>query len=657
MKPTDSDFMAMVRKRMGYARDAALPHMDRGQNDQQHIIGHQWREEDRLQRESEGKPCLVFNALPQYVRQVTGQIRSLNPAIKVLAADSAATKDVAEILEGLIRHIEYKSDAPSVYEAAAESAAQCSVGYWRVRTEYCDDTSFDQDIVIERIHNPWSVFIDPMAKHTTRRDAQFAFIVDEMPLDEFRLQYPDASTADFTADHRVTDLHQWVSADTIVLAEYYWIEHEEYEIGQAPDGTVLRAPFPQGLPISRRRKVRAPRVKWAKVTGTEVLEGPVDVPGKYIPIVAVTGEEIHLGEEVYISSVIRFAKDAQMLYNVTKSSEAETVMLQPRAPFMVTTKQIAGLEEFWADANSANRPYLPYNPDPEAPMPQRIAPPVSSQGLMVQAQMAIEDMKRTTGIYDASLGARSNETSGVAIQQRQMEAQNGTSIYQDNMIKGVRQTGELILAMIPQVYDTQRAVRILGEDDQEKIVLINQMLMTQDGPMPVNDVTVGRYDVRMAVGPTYATRRQESADKMMEFLRGLPAAAPMIADLIAKSQDWPEADRIAERLRKTLPPEIADDEDDEPSPEQAQAKAMAMQQAQMQAQMQAQAQEIEMRKAAAEAQEAEADAVKAQAEAQKAQLELAAATGQLEALINQRVTQAVGAIMAPQPPQVLQPTF
>jgi hypothetical protein len=254
----------------------------------------------------------------------------------------------------------------------------------------------------------------------------------------------------------------------------------------------------------------------------------------------------------------------------------------------------------------------------------RVAPPVASQAVAMEVQMSAEDMKGTTGIYDASLGATSNEKSGVAIRERKMEAQTNTSVYADNMVKAITQTGKILVSMIPKVYDTQRVIRILGEDDQEKQVLINSLMVANGQYVPVNDLTMGSYDVRISVGPSYETKRQEASEGMMAFLQAVPQAAPMVADLIAKMQDWPESDRVAERLRKALPPGLAEEEEQQ-SPEAMQAaqmaqqqQAQAMQQQQAAMQMEMAKAEAEIRKAQAEAKEAEADAIKAQVEAQLA---------------------------------------
>jgi hypothetical protein len=656
MSDKHADLLQLARERRDEAEAADERNRDRSADDLKFLIGDQWPEEIRAAREEEGKPCLTINGLPQFVRQVTGQIRQLNPAIKVVAADGQASEDVAEVIGGLIRQIENQADAASIYEQAAESAAACGIGNFRVRSDYCDGDTFDQELLIERVHNPFAVFWDPMAKHPTRMDAGFCFIAEEMKRDDFTEAYPDAQADDISSEHHPDRVSRWYSSDTVVVAEYYWIEHEEHTIGLLPDGQIVRDPVAP-MNVIRKRTVREPRVKWAKITGHEVLEGPVDVPGRFIPVFAVTGEEWHLGEEMYRSSVIRFAKDPQQLYNYSRSAHAETVALQPKAPYIVTARQVMNLEKFWNEANKSNRPYLPYNADEKAPPPQRSTPPVPSSGLLQEISLAGEDMKRTTGIYDASLGARSNETSGVAIQQRQQESQLGSSIYADNMVKAIHQCGKVMVDMIPAVYDTQRVIRILGENDQEKMVVINGMMQSQDGIVPVNDLQIGKYDVRISVGPSYDTKREESRAGMMDFLRAYPPAAQVTADLVAKAQDWPDADQFAERLRKQLPPGMISPEDmtDE-------ERQQAEQEMQQQQQMQQMMQQIEMakieasvRKGTAEAGEAESDAQKAALDVAEAQLELAAKNGQLNQIIQAHVAHALQTIMAQGVPMQQQP--
>ena len=620
MKP--NDILKAAQDRLKEATAYEQQNRDRAIDDLGMMTGEtQWTPEDRQARALAKRPCLTFNQYPQFVRRVTAQIRGMNPAIEVKAADDIADRDTAEIIEGLVRAIEVDSDATSVYEATAESAAMCSFGHFRVRNIYEDGLTFQQKIVVERVYNQFSVFTDPAARHPTRMDARWRIIVDEVPKETFKQDYPDAACEDFTSEHSPHLAGLWAASDkqSMVVAEYYWIEPETVMIALGPQGEVLRE-WPKDFKPVRTRKAVVNKVKWAKVSGRDVLEGPSDVPGRYIPVVTVTGEEISLGESTYLSSVGRFAKDAQIAYNLAQTSSVEVVLSQPKAPYMVTAHQIAGYEQYWNVANATNAPYLPYNADPNAPAPMRVPPPVASQGLMTLAQMASEDMKRTTGIFDASLGARSNETSGVAIEARQAEAEASTSIYSDNMVKAVHQCGRIIVSMLPEIYDTKQVVRILGQDGKEKMVTINDVTIEGGAMKPVNDLQIGAYDVVIAVGPSYDTKREKSAAAMIELSRSIPAIGQLAPDLVVRSMDFADAERMADRLAKGLPPGMQEDPD-EPTPEQQQAKQAQMQQMQQQAQMQQAMAEAEITTKQAEAVKAQADAEKAKADAIKAQFE------------------------------------
>ena len=635
----DGEIVKQARDRIAEAIDADRENREHALDDLQHLVGEgQWPENVRAEREASNRPCLTINRLPQFLRQVTGDIRRLNPAIDILPGDDGASDDAAEIIEGLVRQIEYKSGATNTYEGAAESAAACGMGFWRVRADWEDDYSFTQEVRIERISNPFSVYFDPAARAPTREDANWCFVTQSMTREAFVEAYPDAIVVDAGHDAENDGLHHWHGSDSVVVGEYFWIETQETEIGLMADGTVIQKPNAE-MNVVRKRKATTRKVMWAKVSGKEVLEGPQEVASKFIPVVAVMGEELPVDDKVYRSSVIRHAKDPQRLYNYWRSAQTELVALQPKAPFLVTPKQIQGFETFWGQANNSNRAYLPYNPDDKAGMPSRSMPPVSSQGMTQEVMTAAEDMKATTGIYDSGLGQRSNENSGVAIRQRQMESDISTSIYTDNLARAIEHSGRIIVSMIPRVYDTNRLIRVVAKDGTQRQEEINGLQITQDGVQMVNDLRAGKYDVRVNVGPNYTTKRQESAASMMDFIRSMPSAGPMIMDLVAKNMDWPGADQIADRLKKALPPGMTAPED--MTPEEQQAMQAAMQQQQQQQQVQQAALQIQMQKAAAEAKEADADAQKAQTEAAQAALELAMQNGQMNAAIDQAVNAAV----------------
>ena len=641
------DIIDAARKRIDEAASVDRRNRENGENDLRFVIGDHWPEKEKKERTDAGKPTITVNGLSKFIRQVTAQIRQMNPSIKVYASDQAATDDVAEIYEGLIRQIEAASHAQNVYEGAGESAAGCGIGHWRILTRYCDGDTFDQEIYLQRIYNPFSVFWDPLARESSRKDARYCFVTEEVAKDAFEKQYPKAGTTPLTDEDKANTGENgiaWATPDTVTVAEYMWIEERSVEIVQLTNGEIgpadkLPPNFPKEM-IVKRRKKKERYTRWVKMTATDILEGPLDIPSPFIPVVSVTGEEWHLGSEVYRSSVIRFAKDPQVLYNYARSAQAEVIALQPKAPYLATSKQIGAHAEKWRNANTSNQAVLLYEPDERVPNPPtRVPPPIPSAALMSEIQLAAEDMKQTTGIYDASLGAQSNETSGVAIRARQTEAAAANSIYADNLSRAVAHTGDILVAMIPRVYDTQRIVRLLGQDGQEKAEVINALIVENGVERPVNDLTVGKYAVKISVGPSYQSKKQEASEGMMAFMQAMPQTAPIIGDLIASAQDWPDdiQERVAKRLRKALPQGMAEPEENEEGaasdPMQAQQQQMQMMQQQQQQAMQAeqQMQAADLALKSAQAEKAQADAAKAAAEAQKAQLELAIMQAQIAA--------------------------
>jgi len=630
----NAGILELARTRLAEAVTADEDNRTEALSDLEHLAGIQWDEAVKEAREAENRPCLTINRLPQFVRQVTGDIRKLNPAIRIIPSDIGATKELADINAGIIRGIEYECKASAVYEGAAESAAQCGIGNFRILTEYESDDSFNQVIKIKRIHNPFAVYWDPAAKESTREDADWCMIIEEMKLDDFEDAYPKDEAAGVDADDEVSDLGNWYEGGTVKVAEYYWKEPVRKKIGLLATGEVVEDPTAAHNTV-KVRTIDTHKLMWAKISGKDVLEKAQEVPCRHIPVVAVTGEEMTVGDAIVRTSVIRFARDAQKMYNYWRSASTEMIALQPKAPYLVTAKQIQGQEAEWAAANDSNAAYLIYSPDEKAGTPQRLPPPIPSAGMLQEISMASEDMKATTGIYDAGLGQRSSETSGVAIRQRQMESDISTSIYTDNLAKAIEHCGRILLSMIPKIYDTNRQISIVDDEDQEDMIEINGKVMTNQGQADLNNLSIGKYAVRVSVGPNYTTRRQETQDGMMKFVQAVPQAGQIAGDLIAKSMDWPDADKLAERLKKMLPPNLQDTTD--LPPEQQAQMQQQMQAQQQQKQIEQQAVQIDMRKAAAEAQEAEADSVKAQAEAQEAQYDLAAKTGQLDATIAQIV--------------------
>ncbi len=543
--------------------------------------GEQWPTEIQDQRQKEGRPCLTINRLPQFIAQVVGDARQNKPAIKVHPVDEGADPDTAETLEGLIRHIEYASQASTAYLSAFEHAVTGGMGAWRIYTKRDNYDPFVQDACIERIRSPFSVYWDPDARKYDKSDAKWCFVTEWISKKGFEAKYPKKTPDDWEGEY-VGKRMTWTEGEKVRIAEYWIKRPKTRNIALMQDGS--RVEWEQLDPSLYHSVVQIAEVESHEVVryllcGHDVLEDEQIFPGEYIPIVPVYGPEEVVGDRIRYRSLIRYAKDPMRQYNYWQSALTEKIALAPKAPFIATVAQIKGLERFWNNANSENRAYLPYNPDPLAGGPPiRQQPAAINAAELQQAAQAIDDLKATTGIYDASLGNRGNETSGRAIVARQREGDTATFAWIDNLARSIEHTGRILVGIIPSLYDTTRVVRILGEDGSAKTATLNQPAMTEKGPGIVNDLTTGKYDVTISVGPSYATRRLEAADSMMAFMQAVPQAGQVAADLIAKNMDWPGADAIAERLKRMLPPGVIDEE---LTPQQQQ---MQMQQQQMQQQ-------------------------------------------------------------------------
>ena len=544
------------------------------------------------------RPCLTVNKLPQHVRQVTNDQRQNRPSGKVIPADDHADVEVAEIFNGMVRHIEYISDADVAYDTACENQVSYGEGYIRILTEYCDENTFDQDIKIGRVRNSFSVYMDPTIQDPTGADAKWCFVTEDITKEEYARMYPDSAPITTLQTLGVGDqnLSQWLMEDTVRIADYYYVDYDRATLNLYPgnvtafDGTLedkqLKAIY--GKPKRTRESDRV-KIKYCKINGYEILEER-DWAGKYIPVVRIVGNEFEVDGRLYVSGLVRNAKDAQRMYNYWVSQEAEMLALAPKAPFIGYGGQFEGYENQWKTANTTNWPYLEVNPDVTdgqgavLPLPQRAQPPMASSGLLQAKAGAAEDIKASTGQYNASLGMSSNERSGKAILARQREGDVGTYHYGDNLARGVRHIVRQLVDLIPKIYDTQRVARIIGLDGETSMVKIDPMQQEPVKKIMQDDIVidkiynpnVGKYDVVVATGPGYATKRQEALEAMAQLLQGNPSLWAVAGDLFVKNMDWPGAQEMAKRFAKTIDPKLMEDGDKSPELQMAEQQMQAM---------------------------------------------------------------------------------
>lgn len=580
------DFLSAVRKKFNRAVTVESDNRKAAVDDLKFKSGEaQWPADVVSQRNFDRRPTLTINKLPTFVNQVVNDQRMNRPAINISPVGDKSDPEVAKMYRGLIRFIERNSQADIAYDTAFDGAVSNGFGYWRIMLDYESPDSFDQEIVIRRIRNPFTVYLDPAHIEPDGSDAKWGFITENIPRKEFEEEYPDADPMPWTDGGFGEDLKNWVGSEEIRIAEYFEIKNEKRTLVELINGHVgWKDEIDTDQQIVDERESDWPTLWWYKLTATDIL-AKREWPGKWIPIVKVIGNEIDIEGRVRLSGLIRAAKQPQMLYNYNRTLAVELSSLQPKAPFIAAEGQLEGYEQQWKTANIKNNPYLLYQPisldGHPVPPPQRQQFQGPPAAVLAEVSAAEQDMIGTTGIrFSATLSERMYDESGRALKELRERGELGSFHYIDNLARSLRYCGEILIDLIPKVYERKRIVTILRDDDSEEQVQLDPASpkpfmrgkhpMTAK-PMKIFDPNYGKYGVTVTIGPSYATKRIEASESMMAFFRAAAPIAPQIAssmmDLVAKNQDWPDADKFYARLVKMLPPNLLAPEIDDVSPQ------------------------------------------------------------------------------------------
>tara|TARA_R110000744_G_scaffold144157_3_gene256210 strand:+ start:1310 stop:3664 length:2355 start_codon:yes stop_codon:yes gene_type:complete len=596
-------------------------------------MGDQWDKEVKKLRVQEGRPALTINKLPAFIRSIVNESRQNRPAIQVTPSDNFGDEETAQVIGGLIKSIERRSSAEVAYSTALDCAVTGGFGFWRVDIDYVNDESFSLEARINRIPNPLSVHWDTASTRFDASDWEYAFVSDWMEKDEYEVKYPDASMSNFEGDSRDEASDQWIREDSIRIAEYFCKKPDSYQLmllamtdpqtgevqaqtvreqdletmaarffenqqidlgGMVGDDALIQMFMQQsGTELRQTREVDTHKIMRYIMNGDEVLESD-PWPGKKIPICPVWGEEVFVDGRRHFRSMVRDAKDSQQMFNFWRSASTELVALAPKTPFIGPKGFIPkGDETKWASANTRSHAYLEYNAT-AGNMPQRQPFAGVPAGVLQEAANNVDDMKSIMGIFDSSLGARSNETSGRAIMARERQGDVSNFHFLDNMSRAISYCGEVLVDIIPSVYSAEESIRILGEDDKAEVAKLTQeaggsQKKGLNGQPALYNLSVGVYDINVKSGPSFATAREETRETLIEIMRQVPDAAPFVGDVLLDHMDFVGADIVAKRLKHLLPPEIKQAEDAESNSDNPEMAAM-------QQQLQAKDQEMEQAK-------------------------------------------------------------
>jgi len=586
-----------AQKFLRFSNDADSYNRQDALDDLKFSSGDQWPVEVQNSRNLEARPCLTINKLDGFIRQVCNQQRQARPRMKAHSMNSAANAKVADILTGIFKHIEVNSDADTAYDTAFEFAVRMGWGYWRVVTDYVREDSFDQEIYIKPIQNPFTVYFDPNSQMPDGSDAETCLITEVMSKKDFKAQYPNADDGGNFTNRGTGDADaDWIMKDDIRIAEWWYTERKKTKLLLLSDGTQVYkddAPAPEileaaGIMVVAERDTMRKTIKWAKLTGLEVLEESTWA-GKYIPIVPVYGQQLTVDDKRKKYGIVRMAKDPQRMYNYWRTALTESVALAPKAKWLLAEGQDEGHENEWNLANVKATPVLRYKQkDIEgqpAPVPTRLQPEPPPAGIVEATSAINNDLQTVVGIFDPNQFMQGNQ-SGKAIRGQQMQIDLSNFHYYDNLTRSLKQTGRIILDLIPKIYDKERVMRIIGYDNRPEMVTINQRIVDEQGAEKIlNDVTVGEYDVYMDTGPGYQSKRQEAVEAMIPLLQANPELFQAAGDLVFRNMDFPGADVIADRLAAVNPMAQIDEKADIPPQVQMQLMASQKQVADLQQQI------------------------------------------------------------------------
>lgn len=555
--------------------------------------GAQWDDAPAVTSFSQDEPELTINLTDAMVRRVENNIKQQRPRGKCHPVGDGADVEIAEVMNGIGRHIETRSDASVAYDTAATSALDGGWGYFRLIAEFIDRRSFQKDLRILPIRNPFSVYMDPAAIMPSGSDQLWNVISVKMARQEYRRRYPTASNASWSDTGRDEMALDWEDKEQIRLAEYFRLREKEErlfmirglngqeftkyrsELPRGPDGKLIELEAlkellaAQGMSIEGDRNSSKLQVEWFRLNGTKVVERQ-QLPGTYIPVFRVEGNAKDIDGKIYRRGMVEGLMDPARMVNYGEVAKIKRLGLAPKAPWVAAEGQLDGHPE-WDDANITPVSVLTYkmvvietSAGPVlAPAPSRQPPAQIEAGFSEFVQQMRTNLMAVAGMpNEPGMDKQGEVVSGAAIRRRQFLSDQSHFQYYDNLTLAIAQCWRVILEWTPHYYhEKNRIQRIIGEDSTPQMVKLNEEVAPEDGEDGAiatikNDMSVGRYDVVMDTGPGYDTKREEGAENLISLMQ-IPALAEMVAkmgaDLVFRSIDHPYMQELADRVMAANP--------------------------------------------------------------------------------------------------------
>lgn len=539
---------------------------------------YQWPNSVRRLRDIDDRPCITVNKTRMHNLQVINDAKQNKPEPRIRPVGGEASLESAEAMEGIVRHIQYRSKFSTILDQASSFQVRAGFGVYRIATDYADDDTMDQDIFIRPIIDPLSVMFDPDAKLADKSDGKMALIFDNIPRDEFEDIYPEYK--DFSPARSISASEDsWIGQDYVRICEFFYKTSNTKKLikfTDPTDGKVLTMRedhIPKVIldmvtddPATQSRLVQLTEVRHVVIIGDSIAEENVWL-GKYIPLIPVIGEETIIDGIMDRKGHTRALIDPQRMYNYWASAAVEFGALQTKTPWIAPAAAVEGHEPLWNSANKQNVSVLIFNhmddEGNEIPAPVRPQLPEQAPLYMSGMQTTQLEMMMVSGQYQTQMGQQGNERSGKAIQERQRQGDNATYHFINNQAIAVRLTGEIILDLIPKIYNSPRVLQMLAKNGKDSLpVKIDpdgaQAWAVEQGEdqkiaQRILNPAVGKYDVQADIGPAYGTAREEAFAAMTQILTQAPEMTTIIGDILLKNADFPGAEEASRRMERMVP--------------------------------------------------------------------------------------------------------
>lgn len=513
----------------------------------------------------EGKPRYTFDMTTPIIKQIVGDLKKADFNIKITPSGGKATKDTARVLDGLIRNIENVSRAQQrVYIKSGKSLAIGGMDGWRIDQMHVDDDSFDQDLVINPIHNFVDrVWFDCSAEERDKSDATRCFVLQAMSKDEYENKWPKGSGESIQITTETSAYYH--KPDLTVVGEIFYVRQVLREIVEMSDGKVYEVNgdylaikdelAAAGITEKRNRKRQKKVVMVRHFDNKGWLGEAKETVFSYIPVIPVYANyEIFENKTIYYGEVEKLI-DPQRVLNYSQSREIEEGALAPRKKYWMTLAQAAGHESSISQLNTSADPVQFYTPDQQAPgQPLQTGGAEINPGLRVITESMRQTIGQVSGMFAANMGDNPGLQSGIAIEKLQNKGSVGSMEYFSSMETGISHTARILVDAIPRVYDTERQQRILNEDGSFDMIMLNEVRIDEQTgeEITLNDLSIGTYDVICSAGKAFSNRQEEMVDSILSIGAVDPTIIGLGGDILLNSIDAPGMDKLAERKRAQL---------------------------------------------------------------------------------------------------------